>query len=97
VATGESLSFVGFQNLRTAVCSEQKMAVKPLSKQTLQDRIECAAVVFDLSPSTIRNWYYEGCDLWNVEELFEWARFKRSRRRNFHNGDKPARRVRRPF
>jgi hypothetical protein len=69
----------------------------PLEKQTLAERCECISVVFDLSPATVKGWHYQGCDLWNVEEVCQWVEYKRSRRKNWRNGDKPARRVRTPF
>jgi hypothetical protein len=72
--------------------------IKPIADQTLAERCQCISVVFDLSPATIRTWHYQGCNLWDVEEVCQWAQFKRSRRKNWRsNGDKPARRVRTPF
>jgi hypothetical protein len=70
--------------------------IKPIAKQTLAERVECISVVFELSPSTIKGWHYQGCDLWDPDQVYKWARFKRSRRKNWHNPEKPARRIRIP-
>jgi hypothetical protein len=70
--------------------------IKPIPEQTLAERVSAIAVTLDKSEITIRGWHYQGCDLWDPEQVCIWAKFKSARRRNRPRPDGIPRRIRTP-
>jgi hypothetical protein len=83
--------------LQTRIHHNGAGRIKPIEKQTREERVAAIAGFLDRSEITIRTWIREGLDVWDVDQVCLWAQFKQSRQRNRRRPDSIPRRIRSPL